>query len=240
MKPRSQLSPNVRALISHRNCPTNIENTIWCVTGEVTSMTWLPQQYHELGLVCGMILPFAACGKCNMFSPIEFIKNPLLCDLMSRLLHVVTQSHAPNFAYRFAAQKFIEANARSAAKREEPISELLFSHPNAFIGRSSTTFNIIVKFLGVQIGGHALCLPHLMYEYSYITTILADRTILDGSHITGHYVVHNDITTGPCKVSGVLHEGPYAANPLITEIESDSLRTFVGLHKLCRLYNKTS
>ena len=89
-------------------------------------LSWLPQ-YHDMGLIWGMIVPFAAGGKCNMFSPIEFIKNPLLCDLMSRLLHVVTQSHAPNFAYRFAAQKFIEANARSAAKREEPISEVLFS-----------------------------------------------------------------------------------------------------------------
>jgi acyl-CoA synthetase (AMP-forming)/AMP-acid ligase II len=85
-------------------------------------LTWLPQ-YHDLGLVCGIIVPFAAGGKCNMFSPIEFIKNPLLwINLISRLN--VTHSYAPNFAYRLAARKFIEAKAQSVVKGKEPISNL--------------------------------------------------------------------------------------------------------------------
>jgi hypothetical protein len=126
-----------------------------------------------------------------------------------------------------------------SSKNGKPISAILFavygtmtfayqnySFLNAFLG--SPTFNIIIKLLGVQIEGRSLLFPHRMYEYSYIT--IADRTILDASHITGHYVVYDDVTIGPCKVSGVMHEGAYAANALITGEESNSLRTFLGTH----------
>ena len=57
-----------------------------------------------------------------MISPVDFIKNPLLwIDLMSRLR--VNWSVAPNFAYRHAARKFIEAKNRSRYG-QDPIQNL--------------------------------------------------------------------------------------------------------------------
>ncbi len=99
-----------------------------------------------------------------------------------------------------------------------------YSFVNAFLG--SPAFNIILKILGVTIEGRALLYPHRMYEYSHIA--VADRTIIDGSQITGHYVIYGDVVLGPCKVSGIMHEGSYAANAFIVSDESEHMRAFVG------------
>jgi acyl-CoA synthetase (AMP-forming)/AMP-acid ligase II len=99
-----------------------------------------------------------------------------------------------------------------------------YSFMNAFLG--SPAFNVIMRCLGVNIEGRALMFPHRLYEYSYIT--VAEKTIIDGSQITGHYAVYGDVVVGPCKVSGVMHEGSYAANARIVAKESEHLRVFIG------------
>jgi hypothetical protein len=98
-----------------------------------------------------------------------------------------------------------------------------YSFLNALLG--SPAFNFMMRILGVKIEGRALIYPHRMYEYSYVT--VADKTIIDASQITGHYAVYGDVTLGPCKVAGVMHEGTYAANACIVSEESESWRTFV-------------
>jgi len=103
-----------------------------------------------------------------------------------------------------------------------------YSFLNAFLG--SPAFNIILKFLGVTIEGQVLLYPHRMYEYSHLT--VADKTIIDGSHVTGHYVVYGDVVLGPCKVSGIMHEGAYAANAHIVLGESEHMRAFIGTFDL--------
>ena len=54
--------------------------------------------------------------------------------------------------------------------------------------------------------------------------IFAENTIVDSSHISGHYAVYGDITIGHCKVSGILHQGTYAANALITSSVSGPMK----------------
>ena len=100
-----------------------------------------------------------------------------------------------------------------------------YSFLNTLLG--SPSCNFFLKVLGVKIKGHALLFPQRMYEYSYIT--VANNTIIDSSHITGHYAVYDDVTLGPCHISGLMHEGSYAANTYVSTNESDFWRASVGL-----------
>ena len=90
----------------------------------------------------------------------------------------------------------------------------------------SPSFNMFMKFLGVKIEGQTLLFPHRIFEHSHIT--IASNTIIDAAHVSGHYVVYNDVVLGPCYISGVMHEGSYAASAYITSKESDSWRASVG------------
>ena len=87
----------------------------------------------------------------------------------------------------------------------------------------------MMRILGAKIEGRALLYQDGMYEYSYVT--VADEKIVDAFQITVHYVVYGDVTLGPCKVAGVMHEGTYAANACIVSEESESWRTFVGTYQ---------
>ena len=92
----------------------------------------------------------------------------------------------------------------------------------------SPLYNHIVRILGGKFEGQAILLPSRIYEFSQM--IFAENTIVDSSHITGHYAVYGDVTIGHCKVSGILHEGTYAANALITSSVSGPMRAFVGTY----------
>jgi len=90
---------------------------------DIISLSWLPQ-YHDMGLILAVIAPFTAGWNCNMMSPLDFIQNPLLwIQLMSKLQ--ANWSAAPNFAYRLAARKFIEAKTQSNKRAiRDPIPNL--------------------------------------------------------------------------------------------------------------------
>ena len=93
----------------------------------------------------------------------------------------------------------------------------------------SSTYNTLLRILGVSFEGQALVLEGSIYEFPFIT--LSDKAVIDQTPgLTGHYVVYNKITIGPCKVGGIIHEGTYAANALITSKESGPWRTFIGTY----------
>jgi hypothetical protein len=92
----------------------------------------------------------------------------------------------------------------------------------------SPLHNHIVRILGGKVEGQAILLPSRIYEFSKM--IFTEKTIVDSSHISGHYAVYGDITIGHCKVSGILHQGTYAANALITSSVSGPMRAFVGTY----------
>jgi len=86
---------------------------------DFNTFTWLPQ-YHDMGLIGALIVPFAAGWRCNAISPITFIKNPVLwIELMSKLK--VNWSLGPDFGFHLAARKFLEEKRRTG---KEPIKNL--------------------------------------------------------------------------------------------------------------------
>ncbi|CAB9524879.1 Putative fatty-acid--CoA ligase FadD21 [Seminavis robusta] len=80
------------------------------VPSEIVQFSWLPQ-YHDAGLVCAYVLPFAYGWRQHFTSPLSFLENPLLwMELLSR-----TRSNfgmAPDFAFRLVARKYHEAKKR--------------------------------------------------------------------------------------------------------------------------------
>ena len=70
--------------------------------------------------------------------------------------------------------------------------------------------NGLVKILGGKINGRAILVPEKLYDSSYVT--VANETIVESSHITGHHVAYNNVTLGSIYISGILHEESYAAN----------------------------
>jgi hypothetical protein len=171
----------------------------------------------ETLMILGYLLSFALVF-CTLIPPYELYTSALKENLSSTISWITVPTLACALALQTLCWTMVIAGLQYLAmlhssERGRPSNEILYSlyntmtfvyqnysFLNAFLG--SPTFNNIIKLLGVKIEGCALLFPHRMYEFSYIT--VADRTILDGSHITGHYVVHNDIMIGPCKVSGVI------------------------------------
>jgi len=91
----------------------------------------------------------------------------------------------------------------------------------------SPTYNYFVRMLGGKINGRTLLFPNMLHDFSLLS--FEDKTIADSSIITGHYVVYNSVVLGPSCISGILHEGTYAANASICAIESEPCwRAFIG------------
>jgi len=96
--------------------------------------------------------------------------------------------------------------------------------------QGSPSFNLMMRLLGIKIKGFALLYPDRIFEYPFIT--ITYETIIDGCSIKGHYVVYDDVTLGPLKLSGIIHEGTNATNASLTDEESGPLRAFVGGYKI--------
>ncbi|CAB9530365.1 Putative fatty-acid--CoA ligase FadD21 [Seminavis robusta] len=72
-------------------------------------------------------------------------------------------------------------------------------------------FNICWRFLGARFQGegHVLYMGEEFYDAPYLT--FRKNTILDGSHVSGHYVVYNCVTLGNCEATGVISPFSYMA-----------------------------
>ena len=105
----------------------------------IIMVSWLPQ-YHDMGLIGGILHPFYLGGKCILMSPDTFIRNPSIW-LNSISKYKANISGGPNFAYEICI------------KRCKNISELdLSTWKVAFNGaepvRKSTLETFYEKFKG--------------------------------------------------------------------------------------------
>jgi len=80
----------------------------------VVGTSWLPQ-YHDMGLIVGLIMPFRAGFRMYHMSPMTFVKNPLVwVKTMSK--YGVHFSTAPNFALGLTARRW-----KSSKGKQEPL-----------------------------------------------------------------------------------------------------------------------
>ncbi|XP_071913764.1 uncharacterized protein [Coffea arabica] len=72
-------------------------------TSSTVLVSWLPQ-YHDMGLIGGLFSSLVSGGSAILFSPITFIKNPLLwLETMSK--YRATHSAGPNFAFELVVRR---------------------------------------------------------------------------------------------------------------------------------------
>ncbi|CAL5352523.1 unnamed protein product [Camellia sinensis] len=72
-------------------------------TSKTVLVSWLPQ-YHDMGLIGGIFTAMVSGGSAILFSPITFIKNPLLWLQIISKYHG-THSAGPNFAFELVVRR---------------------------------------------------------------------------------------------------------------------------------------
>ncbi|KAM0942933.1 putative AMP-dependent synthetase/ligase, amine oxidase, phosphopantetheine binding ACP [Dioscorea sansibarensis] len=100
-------------MISHDGLIHNIKTMRkrYKSTSNTILVSWLPQ-YHDMGLIGGLFTALVSGGTAILFSPMTFIKNPLLW-LQTMSKYKATHSAGPNFAFELVIRR-LEANKNSA------------------------------------------------------------------------------------------------------------------------------
>ena len=98
-------------MVSHANLMANM--TMFQRAGQLTAdsriFSWLPT-YHDLGLMCGVVLPVGVGCTAQLASPLDFLKRPALwLEAIHR--ERITHTCAPNFALDLASRKAASASA---------------------------------------------------------------------------------------------------------------------------------
>ncbi|PON69738.1 L-2-aminoadipate reductase [Parasponia andersonii] len=72
-------------------------------TSKTVLVSWLPQ-YHDMGLIGGLFTALVSGGCAVLFSPMAFIKNPLMwLQIISK--YQATHSAGPNFAFELVVRR---------------------------------------------------------------------------------------------------------------------------------------
>ncbi|XAR62390.1 hypothetical protein NMG60_11017126 [Bertholletia excelsa] len=90
-------------------------------TSNTVLVSWLPQ-YHDMGLIGGLFTAMVSGGSAILFSPLAFIKNPLLW-LQTMNKYQATHSAGPNFAFELVVRR-LELNKEKI--RSYDLSSLSF------------------------------------------------------------------------------------------------------------------
>ncbi|KAJ0965102.1 hypothetical protein J5N97_026240 [Dioscorea zingiberensis] len=77
-------------------------------TSNTILVSWLPQYHHDMGLIGGLFTAMVSGGTAVLFSPMTFIRNPLLW-LQTMSKYKATHSAGPNFAFELVIRR-LEAN----------------------------------------------------------------------------------------------------------------------------------
>ncbi|XP_076948078.1 uncharacterized protein LOC143620230 [Bidens hawaiensis] len=94
-------------MLTHTGLIHNVKlmRTVYRSTSDTVAVSWLPQ-YHDMGLIGGLLTTLVSGGTAILFSPITFIKNPLLW-LQTMSKYRATHSAAPNFALELLIRRLV-------------------------------------------------------------------------------------------------------------------------------------
>jgi acyl-CoA synthetase (AMP-forming)/AMP-acid ligase II/acyl carrier protein len=83
-------------------------------TSKTVLVSWLPQ-YHDMGLIGGLFTALVSGGCAILFSPLTFIKNPLLwLETISK--YQATHTAGPNFAFELVIRR-LECSDKDKARK---------------------------------------------------------------------------------------------------------------------------
>lgn len=89
-------------------------------TSKTVLISWLPQ-YHDMGLIGGLFTALVSGASAVLFSPMTFIKNPLLW-LQTMSKYRATHSAGPNFAFELVVRRL----ENEEKKRDYDLSSMVF------------------------------------------------------------------------------------------------------------------
>ncbi|KVH90817.1 Acyl carrier protein-like protein [Cynara cardunculus var. scolymus] len=94
-------------MITHGGLIHNVKlmHKVYKSTSKTVLVSWLPQ-YHDMGLIGGFLTSLVSGGTAILFSPITFIKNPLLW-LQTMSQFQATHSAGPNFAFELLIRRLV-------------------------------------------------------------------------------------------------------------------------------------
>ncbi|KAK9072573.1 hypothetical protein SSX86_009008 [Deinandra increscens subsp. villosa] len=94
-------------MLTHSGLIHNVKlmRKLYKSTSNTVAVSWLPQ-YHDMGLIGGLLTTLISGGTAILFSPTTFIKNPILwLQTMSKFR--ATHSAAPNFALELLIRRLV-------------------------------------------------------------------------------------------------------------------------------------
>lgn len=112
-------------MITHGGLIHNVKmmRRIYRSTSRTVLVSWLPQ-YHDMGLIGGLFTALVSGGASVLFSPMTFIRNPLLW-LKTMSDYRATHSAGPNFAFELVLRRLDTDNEKEKAQTYD-LSSMIF------------------------------------------------------------------------------------------------------------------
>ena len=159
-------------MITHENIAHQLAFNAQALNLDTRSVAviWVPQ-YHDFGLISGVLSSAWGNGHLVFFSPLEFIRRPALwLELLSR--HRATHTAAPNFAYELAVRK---TSARQRASWDLSSLEVIMSAAEPV--RASTIARFCEAFAVSRLRPEAFSPSYGLAEHTVGVTVRGRSTL---------------------------------------------------------------
>ncbi|XP_023742156.3 uncharacterized protein LOC111890232 isoform X1 [Lactuca sativa] len=150
-------------MITHGGLVHNVKlmRKVYKSTSNTILVSWLPQ-YHDMGLIGGFLTSMVSGGTGVLFSPLTFIKNPMLwLHTMSKFR--ATHSAGPNFAFELLIRRLVSTKEKIM---KLDLSSMVFLMVAAEPVRSKTLKRFIELTQGFGLSQEAMAPGYGMAENS--------------------------------------------------------------------------
>ncbi|XP_057823992.2 uncharacterized protein LOC131036185 [Cryptomeria japonica] len=139
-------------------------------TPRTVLVSWLPQ-YHDMGLIGGLLTAMLSGGTAVLFSPLTFIRNPLLwIDTMTK--YKATHSAGPNFAFELLIRRLENTKKKGIELLQEyDLSSMLFLMASAEPVRHKTLRRFLELLGPCGLGEEVLAPGYGLAENSVFVSV---------------------------------------------------------------------